>query len=48
MTKKFTAPTPGLECVYVAWGTVSGAARYTEVMNKLKEYVVVLFAIKSR
>ena len=41
MTKKFTAPTLGLEDVYFTWGTVSDAARYTEVVDKLKEYVAV-------
>ena len=43
MTKKFTAPTSGLEDVYFTWGTVSDAARYTEVVDKLKEYVAVHF-----
>ena len=34
--KKFTAPTSGLEDVYFTWGTVSDAARYAEVVDKLK------------
>jgi hypothetical protein len=41
--KKFTAPTSGLEDVYFTWGTVSDAARYSEVVDKLKEYVAVHF-----
>ena len=41
--KRFTAPTSGLEDVYLIWGTVSGAVRYTKVVNKLKEYVAVHF-----
>ena len=41
--KKFTAPTSGLEDVYFTWGTVSDAARYTKVVDKLKEYVAVHF-----
>ena len=41
--KKFTAPTLGLEDVYFTWGTVSGAARYADVVNKLKEYVAAHF-----
>ena len=41
--KKFTAPTSGLEDVYFTWGTVSDAARYAEVVDKLKEYVAVHF-----
>ena len=43
VTKKFTAPTPGLEDVYFTWGTVSNAVRYTKVVDKLKEYVAVHF-----
>ena len=43
MTKKFTAPTSGLEDVYFTWGVVSTAARYTEVVDKLKEYIMVHF-----
>ena len=43
MTKRFTAPTSGLEDVYVTWGTVSDAVRYTKVVGKLKEYVAVHF-----
>ena len=43
VTKKFTAPTSGLEDVYFTWGTVSDAARCTEVVDKLKEYVMVNF-----
>ena len=34
--KKFTAPTLGLEDVNFTWGTVSDAARYAEVVDKLK------------
>ena len=41
--KKFMAPTLGLEDVYFIWGTVSDAARYAEVVDKLKEYVAVHF-----
>ena len=41
--KKFMTPTSGLEDVYFNWGTVSNAARYTEVVDKLKEYVAVQF-----
>ena len=41
--KKFTASTSGLEDVYFTWGTVSDAARYAEVVDKLKEYVAVHF-----
>ena len=43
VTKTFTAPTSGLEDVYFTWGKVSDAARYTEVVDKLKEYVAVHF-----
>ena len=43
MTKKFTAPTPGLEDVYFTWGTVSDAVRYNEVVDKLKEYAALHF-----
>ena len=41
--KKVMAPTSGLEDVYFTWGTMSDAVRYAEVVNKLKEYVVVDF-----
>ena len=41
--KKCTAPTSGLEDVYFTWGTMSNAARYAEVVNKLKAYVAVHF-----
>ena len=43
VTKKFTAPTSGLGDVYFTWGTVSNTVRYTEVVDKLKEYVLVHF-----
>ena len=43
VTKTFTAPTSGLEHVYFTLGTVSNTARYTEVVDKLKEYVAVYF-----
>ena len=43
VAKKFKAPTSGLEDVYFTWGTVSDAERYTEVVDKLKEYVAVHF-----
>ena len=43
VTKTFTAPASGLEDVYFTWGTVSDAARYTKVVDKLKEYVAVHF-----
>ena len=41
--KKFTAPALGLEDVHFTWGTMSNAARYAKVVNKLKEYVAVHF-----
>ena len=37
--KKFTAPTLGFKEVCFTWGTVSDAARYAKVVDKLKEYV---------
>ena len=43
VTKTFTAPTSGLEGVYFTWDTVRDAVRYTKVVDKLKEYVVVHF-----
>ena len=43
VTKRFAVPTLGLEDVYFTWGTVSDAARYIEVVDKLKEYVAVHF-----
>ena len=43
VTKKFTAPTSGLEDVYFTWDTVSDAVRYAKVVDKLKEYVAVHF-----
>ena len=43
VTKTFTAPTSGLEDVYFTWDTVINIARYTKVIDKLKEYVVVHF-----
>ena len=33
VTKKFTAPTSGLEDVYFTWDTVSNAARYANITN---------------
>ena len=41
--KKFAAPTSGLEDVYFTWGMVIDAAKYTEVVDKLKEYTAVHF-----
>ena len=41
--KRFTALTLGLEDVYFTWGTVSDAARYAKMVDKLKEYFAVHF-----
>ena len=44
MTKKrFTAPTLGLENAYFTWDTMSGAGRNANIVNKLKEYIMVHF-----
>ena len=34
-TKKFTAPTPGLEDVYFPWGTAKDAAKFEETVSAL-------------
>ena len=41
--KKFTAPTTGLEEANFTLCTVTDAARYAKVVDKLKEYVAVHF-----
>ena len=46
--KKLTAPMLGLEDVYFTWNTVSSVARYTKIVDKLKEYVAVHFCDQAR
>ena len=40
---RLAPPRRSLEDVYFTWGTVSDAARYAKVIDKLKEYVAVHF-----
>ena len=38
-TKKFTAPTQGLEDVYFSWGTAKDAAKFEETVSALARHV---------
>ena len=38
-TKKFTAPTSGLEDVYFTWGTASGAAKFEDTVSQMARQV---------
>ena len=38
-TKKFTAPTSGLEDVYFTWGTAKDAAKFEDTVSKLTRHV---------
>ena len=38
-TKKFTAPTSGLEDVYFTWGTAKDAAKFEDTVSQLARYV---------
>ena len=38
-TKKFTAPTSGLEDVFFTWGTAKDAAKFEDTVSQLARYV---------
>ena len=38
-TKKFTAPTQGLEDVYFSWGTAKDAVKFEETVSALARHV---------
>ena len=38
-TKKFTAPTPGLEDMFFSWGTPKDAAKFKETVSALARHV---------